>query len=331
MSCRGLNANPDPQGPWPELQMLIHSRFSVDVLCVGHASYDLIMTVDRHPGPDEKCSATSLVESGGGPAANAAVTVARLGGSAAFAGYLGEDLHGCEHLKELKREGVRTDLIVRGKHPTPLSFILVKPNGNRTVVNSKTGTPPLHVDQIDFACCAPTTILFDGHEPTISKPLAEAARNRGVITVLDAGSVHRGTLELLPLVDYLVASERFALDFTREQDPERAFRALKDEVRSAVVTFGERGLKWKDGRTEGSLPAFSVEAVDTTGAGDTFHGAFALEIARGTGFVGALIFASAAAAMSCKSLGARLSIPTREEVLGLLRQQKNSPVLAEKL
>jgi sugar/nucleoside kinase (ribokinase family) len=74
-----------------------------------------------------------------------------------------------------------------------------------------------------------------------------------------------------------------------------------------------------------------VAAVDTTGAGDTFHGAFALEIARGASFVSALIFASAAAAMSCKNLGARLSIPTRKEVLRLLRQQEISPVLAEKL
>lgn len=310
--------------------MLHNSSFTLDVLCVGHASYDLIMTVDRHPGPDEKCSATGLVKSGGGPAANAAVAVARLGGSAAFAGYLGEDLYGCKHLKELEREGVRTDLIALGKHPTPLSFILVKPNGNRTVVNFKTATPPLNVDQINFACCSPTAILFDGHEPWISKPLVEAARNRGAITVLDAGSVHRGTLALLPLVDYLVASERFALDFTREQDPERAFRTLKQNSRSVVVTLGRRGLKWKDGHNEGVLPAFSVDAVDTTGAGDTFHGAFALEIARGASFASALVFASAAAALSCRRLGARLSIPTREDVQGLLRQQKISPVLTER-
>jgi sulfofructose kinase len=302
------------------------SCFVTDVLCVGHASFDLTMTVARHPGPDEKCSATGLVQGGGGPAANAAVAVARLGGRAAFAGYLGEDVYGCEHLTELQREGVRTDLVMRGTYPTPLSFILVKLTGQRTVVNARLGTPFLELDQIDFAGCSPQVILVDGHEPLISSPLAESSRNHGIITVLDAGSVRQGTLELMPLVDYLIASERFAQDFTGEQDLERAFGVLKQQAPSVVVTLGERGLRWSRCGEEGSLPAFSIEAVDTTGAGDTFHGAFALEIARGASFASALVFASAAAALSCRSLGARVGIPMRHEVQGFLSRQRISPV-----
>lgn len=302
------------------------SGLVTDVLCVGHASLDLTMTVVRHPGPDEKCSATGLVQCGGGPAANAAVAVARLGGRAAFAGYLGEDVYGCEHLTELQREGVCTELVMRGTYPTPLSFILVKPTGLRTVVNARLGTPFLRRDQIDFAGCSPQVILFDGHEPLISSPLAESSRNHGIISVLDAGSVRQGTLELMPLVDYLIASERFAQEFTREQDLGRAFGVLKRQAPSVIVTLGERGLWWSRGGKEGSLPAFSIEAVDTTGAGDTFHGAFALEIARGASFASALVFASAAAALSCRSLGARLSIPMRHEVEGFLSRRRISPV-----
>ena len=308
--------------------MRLLPHFATDVLCVGHASFDLTMTVARHPGPDEKCSATGLVKCGGGPAANAAVAVARLGGRSAFAGYLGEDLYGSEHLNELQQEGVRTDLVLRGKHPTPISLILVKPTGNRTVVNSRIGTPYLAVDQVHFACCTPQVILFDGHEPVISKPLAESARERGIITVLDAGSVHRGTLELLPWVDYLVASERFARDFSGEDDVEKAFSALKQQAPSVVVTLGERGLRGKSCNSEGGLPAFAIEAVDTTGAGDTFHGAFALELAQGASFASALIFASAAATLACRCLGARPGIPTRREVQEFLNQQKILPVLA---
>ena len=302
------------------------SCFVTDVLCVGHASFDLTMTVALHPGPDEKCSATGLVQGGGGPAANAAVAVARLGGRAAFAGYLGEDVYGCEHLSELQRDGVSTDLVMRGTYPTPLSFILVKPTGHRTVVNARLGTPFLGLDQIDFAGCSPQVILFDGHEHVISSPLAESSRNHGIITVLDAGSVRQGTLELMPLVDYLIASERFAQDFTGEQDFGRAFGLLKQQAPSVVVTLGERGLRWSRYGEEGSLPAFSIEAVDTTGAGDTFHGAFALEIARRASFVSALVFASAAAALSCRSLGGRAGIPMRHEVQGLMSRQRISPV-----
>ncbi len=302
--------------------------FATDVLCVGHASFDLTMTVARHPGPDEKCSATGLVKSGGGPAANAAVAVARLGGRSAFAGFLGEDPHGTEHLSELHHEGVRTDLVVRGKFPTSISMILVKPTGDRTVVNARIGTPCLTVGQVDFSRCSPQVILFDGHEPVISRPLAESARERGIITVLDAGSVHQGTLALLPLVDYLVASERFARDFSGQDDLEKAFHALKRQAPSVVVTLGEQGLEGRNGSNEGRLPAFPIEAVDTTGAGDTFHGAFALELARGASFVSALVFASAAAALSCRSLGARPGIPTRREVQEFLSQQRALPILS---
>lgn len=309
--------------------MRLSPCLAIDVLCVGHATFDLTMTVAQHPGPDEKCSATGLVQCGGGPAANAAIAVARLGGSSAFAGYLGEDVYGSEHLNELEREGVHTDLVVRGKQPTPLSLILVKPTGNRTVVNSRIGTPFLTVDQVDFSGCSPQVILFDGHEPLLSTPLAKSARERGIITVLDAGSVHQGTLELLPLVDYLIASERFAQDFSRKPDLERAFSVLKQHAPSVVVTLGERGLKGRSCGSEGWLPAFPIEAVDTTGAGDTFHGAFALELAQGASFASALIFASAAAALSCKSLGARPGIPTRREVQEFLSQQSVLPVLAK--
>jgi sulfofructose kinase len=295
---------------------------TLEVLCVGHASFDLTMTVEHHPGPDEKCSATGLVKCGGGPAANASVAIARLGGTSAFAGYLGEDFYGTQHLDELRLNGVLTELVVRGMHPTPLSFILVKPDGSRTVINCKTGTPLLEIEQIDFSCCSPKVILFDGHEPQISLPLANSARRNRVVTVLDAGSVRQGTVVLTPLVDYLAASEKYARDFTGEQDMRQALKALHRQAPFVVITRGEKGLIWKNVDGEGTLPGFPVKALDTTGAGDTFHGAFALEIARGAGFHSALVFASAAAAMSCEKFGARLGIPTRIEVEDYLRQRQ---------
>jgi sulfofructose kinase len=295
---------------------------TVQVLCVGHASFDLTMTVDHHPGPDEKCSAIGLVKCGGGPAANAAVAVARLGGTSAFAGYLGQDYYGTQHFEELILNGVSTELVVRGLHPTPLSFILVKPDGSRTVINYKMGTQLLKVEQIDLAHCSPKVALFDGHEPLLSLPLANSARNKGVVTVLDAGSVHKGTVALAPLVDYLVASEKYARDFTGEQDMHWALKALQRQAPSVVITCGKKGLVWRNEDGEGTLPAFSVETLDTTGAGDTFHGAFALEIARGAGFHSALLFASAAAALSCKQFGARPSIPSRAEAEDYLRHMQ---------
>jgi sulfofructose kinase len=115
----------------------------VDVLCVGHASYDLVFSVSRHPGKDEKIFANGFLGCGGEPAANAAVIVSRLGFKSAFAGYLGRDVFGEMHNKELIADGVHSDLIVRGDLPTPVSMILVKPDGKRALINYKGETTPL--------------------------------------------------------------------------------------------------------------------------------------------------------------------------------------------
>lgn len=286
----------------------------IDVLCIGHASYDLVLPVDHHPEADEKCFASGLIGAGGGPAANAAVAVARLGGTAAFAGYLGLDHFGNLHLDELRTEGVSDDLIVRGNSPTPLSMILVKPDGKRTVVTYKAGAPVLDPGQIDFSDVQSKAILFDGHEPAISVLQAMEARKRGIVTVLDAGSVHAGTVQLAPLCGCVIASEKFARDFCKEKDPRAAVRSIAGICPVAVVTLGAGGLVWAAGGKSGELSAFPVKAVDTTGAGDIFHGAFTLRKAMGDDLPSALRYASAAAALGCSRMGARPSIPRKEEV-----------------
>jgi sulfofructose kinase len=325
---------------------MIAKSVNIDVLCVGHASYDLVFQVDHDPGADEKCFAASLVSSGGGPAANAAVTVARLGGTAAFAGYLGRDLFGTMHFEELVSEGVITDLVVRdrrdagsprpnirspgsippGPAATALSSILVKPDGKRTVVTYAGSTPVLEPGEVDFTPVRPAAILFDGHQPAISLPLAIEAKRQKIPIILDAGSVHKGTLELTPLCGYLVASEKFARDLSKEKDPGRALECLAKIAPVAVITLGEAGLVWASradaphqAPLRGNLESFPVIAVDTTGAGDIFHGAFALCIARGDSLLPALRFASAAAALGCTKMGARIGIPFRSEVQSFLQ------------
>lgn len=293
----------------------------VDVLCIGHAAYDLTMGVDHHPQADEKMVADSLVCCGGGPSANGAVTVTRLGGSAAWCGYLGSDLHGEAHIRELQAEGVDVSLAVRGANPSPLSTILAKPDGSRCVINHKSDTPWLAADAVDFSTVSPKCILVDGHEPLLSLPLVQQAKAAGIPTVLDAGSVRKGTEELAPLVDYLVSSKRFAFDYCNTNDPEKAVRMMAEVAPNAVVTLGHDGLVWACSGESGYLPAFRVEAVDTTGAGDAFHGAFALGVARKMTWSDLLSFASAAGALTSTKLGARIGIPTASEVEHFLQRQ----------
>jgi sulfofructose kinase len=306
----------------------------IDVLCVGRANYDLTLGVSRQPGPDEKTVASWLLECGGGPAANAAVTVARLGQRVAFLGYLGWDVWGERHFQEFQQAGVRTDFILRGDYPTPLSVILVKPDGQRTVVNYHHDTPYLQPGVFDLTSVAPKVILFDGHEPELSFALLHQARQRRIPTLLDAGSVHPGTQALVagivdpghsdpspayPGVDYLVCSEKFAHDFTALADETQAAQELAAFSPNVVVTLGARGLVWANAAGQGRLPSFPVQVVDTTGAGDAFHGAFAVCLAAGKPWLESLRYASAVAAISCTKRGARVEYPSNQQVIEFMR------------
>jgi len=295
----------------------------LDVLCVGHASFDIAMSVPHHPDPDEKMLADALILGGGGPAANAAVQVARLGGSSGFCGDLGHDIFGEEHIEELAHEGVDTGLTVRGGHASPVSQILAKPDGSRSVVNFKGDTPWLPADAVELRrieALAPSVILFDGHEPLLSATICDWAKAQNIPTVLDAGSVHRGTRELASRVDYLVASEKFAHNFCAEDTLEGCLASLAEHAPNIVITCGARGLIWHRDGQSGKLPAYAIKCLDSTGAGDAFHGAFALAVARGVAWEETLLFASAAGAMACTKLGARAALPDKHQLKALMHR-----------
>lgn len=286
-----------------------------DVVCIGHASYDLVFSVPYHPGQDEKMVADSLLGCGGGPAANAAVTAARLGFKVAFAGYLGRDAFGDSHYTELQTHAIDTRFILRGDSPTPLSTILVKPDGQRALINYKGNTLALTADAIDFAGISTRTVLFDGHEPHISLTLLSQL-GKDIPTILDAGSLHSGTQLLMDKVDYLVCSEKFARQYAG--DPETALLQLAALSPNVVITLGEYGLIWRRGHEAGRLSAPSVSAIDTTGAGDAFHGAFAAAIAANLDWCEVLRYASAAGALCCTKMGARPGLPDRRALNALL-------------
>jgi sulfofructose kinase len=286
---------------------LVVSACELDVICVGHASYDHVFSVPHHPAADEKLFADTLVGCGGGPAANAAVTVARLGLKAGLAGYLGRDVHGQLHEAELRAEGVDTRYVVRGDAPTPVSVVLVKPDGTRTLVCYKGGTAKLDGTQLDLSGLTAKVALFDGHEPDVSELLLRGPQ----VTVLDAGSLHAGTEALMFCVDHLVCSEKFASQWLGESRPELALGQLAERAPVVVITLGQRGLIWRRGGESGALPAFPVNAVDTTGAGDAFHGAYAAALALELPWLDTLRFASAAGAACCEKLGARPGMPGR--------------------
>jgi len=256
---------------------------------------------------------------GGGPAANAAVAIARLGGKAAFGGYLGNDAFGNSHLSEFEAEGVITDWIERGSTPTPIAAVIIKPSGERTIIDHCDSATRLTAIDAIFENHTPKVVLIDGHQPLASLDIVNEARRRGIPTILDAGSLHDGTELLYNKVDYLITSEKFARQFSKEELPTHALESLSGAATHIAVTWGAEGVYWSDERGQIThTPAFNIEAIDTTGAGDAFHGAFALAIARKTQLKVAYRYASAVGALTCMTCGARNAFPQSEVVEKLL-------------
>ncbi|EIQ00119.1 sugar kinase, ribokinase [Opitutaceae bacterium TAV1] len=292
----------------------------IDVLCAGFACMDFSLTVPRHPAADEKLRAGSLGITGGGPAANAAVQVARLGGRTAFAGCVGHDLSGEQLRRAFADEGVGTSALVATLPQTPLAVILVKPDGRRSVVSHReTGAcpePPFPPARV---------VLIDGHRPEWTAGLAAHARACPAPLVLDAGSLNDATRDAARVADHVVASEAFACAALDGAPPDEAgleklAARLSRPDATWVVTLGARGLVWRHEGKAGRLPAFRVRVADTNGAGDAFHGGYAFALACGLPFVEMLRFASATAALACTRPGGWPSLPRAEEVERCLRE-----------
>lgn len=289
----------------------------IDVLCIGHAAYDLSMFVDEFPRENSKCETREMLETCGGPAANAAYLLSKWGARCAFGGLVGDDGFGRQIRDDFVSAGTDVSLLeLRSGHATPLSTILInKKNGSRTIVNRKLPAP--------FACDTrafmPTVLYFDGHE--LDASLSALAAHPAAISILDAGSWREGTATLAGKVHYLAASERFALQATglSELESHSARRECARQLRArygttVVVTLGEAGLFYDEGQGYQHLPAFPAQAVDTTAAGDIFHGAFAFGILRKLPLLDSLRLGTMAAALSVEARGGRTSIPNLERV-----------------
>lgn len=282
---------------------------SVTVVTVGLAVLDLVLGVDRFPSAPGKQFARSSALVGGGPAATAAVAVARLGGRAMFVGRIGDDPVGGLILHDLATEGVRTDAVgVVSGATSPMSSVLVDATGERSIVNHL--DPGLHLDP-PGPLPAGDAYVADVRWPAGAEAAMVEAAERGVPGVLDLDRTDRG----VPEAAVSAASHVVAAADAFDADPEDTLEALAQRTAAAVaVTAGARGVaRLVDGRVRWLAPP-AVEVVDTLGAGDVFHGAFALALAEGRDDLRALRFASAAAAVKCTRPGGRAGIPNRAEV-----------------
>ncbi len=288
------------------------------LLAIGHAALDRVVQVDLFPGADEKAQVTLLTDGGGGPAATAMVTVARMGGRGVLCAAVGQDAAGERIRDELQSEGVDIQpMQVRAGCRSPLSYVVVEQKtASRTIFWDRGNAPQLSPDEIPAGLVeGAAALLVDGHQGPAQRAAARRARQAGVPVVLDGGSLRPSTRELLELTDHAVVSERFARDWCGETGEEglRALQAAGPAV--AVITLGERGCIGAQGGETLTIPALPVRAVDTNGAGDVFHGAYLMGLDRGLSLLQRLHLAGAAAGLACRTPGARPGIPGLQEAL----------------
>lgn len=296
---------------------------------LGLCALDFTFAVQKYPRLDEKIEAAAFSRQGGGPVPTALCTLAKFGVKSAFVGICGADSDGRLIRDELKRFGVDTKrMILDPDSRTPRAFIIVdRESGKRTVILDRTESTALSPDELDIRYIRRADyLLIDGREPEASLTAAALVKKAGGEVIVDAGSPRKYFGDLLPFVDHLVASNRFSIDFTQEIDPGKAAIKLAHMgFKSVVITSGRKGCV---GATpDGQLfqqDAFDVDIVDTTGAGDVFHGAYVYGLIQRWELPQILEFASAAAALKCTRLGGRRGIPEVDEVYELIESAQTS-------
>jgi sulfofructose kinase len=295
------------------------------VLCVGVAVLDNIFAIDRFPREPTKVFAHKFGHTGGGPAANGAVTVARLGGAASLWARVGGDAVGRIIVDELAacEVDVRKVRRVEGGR-SGVSAVLIDEGGDRFITAFADRTLDadpswLPLDEIGSY----DAVLCDVRWPAASETVLRAARLKGVRTILDADLTNDDAVpRLLGLADYAVFSAPALTRLSGQSDPEVGLRAAQERTPGAVaVTLGDQGFAWLEDGVFHRRPAFSVTAIDTLAAGDVFHGAFALGVAEGLSIAEAGSFAAAAAAVKCTRWGGRAGIPSRAELEAFLGAQ----------
>lgn len=296
------------------------------IVGIGANVFDTLYTVEKYPAEDTKMRADTIKVSGGGPCATGLVAASKLGQSCAFIGNLSDDNGAKFLMDDFKKYGVDTQYIkIKPGYDTFCSCIwLAKETTSRTCVFFKGNVPTTEIDQdIEKAIADAEVLMIDGNDMTAAIEGAKIAKQNGTKVLYDAGGLYEGVENLLPYADILIPSEEFALGHTKTQTAEEATKILFEKYlpEIVVITQGKNGGIIYDGKTIETYPAFLVDAVDSNGSGDVFHGAFAFAITNNMDYKKACVFSSAVSALKCTKVGAREGVPTYDETIKFLKER----------
>ena len=284
------------------------------IVGIGANVFDTLITLQKYPDEDTKSKCESVRQSGGGPVATGLVAAAKLGAKCAYLGNLADDAGGVFLKADLERFDVSTEYcrVLPGYSSFSSCIWLSRERGTRTVVFDRGNLPGTKLDDAMKRVIATARLLMvDGNDLDAAVEAAKIAERNGTKVLYDAGGLYDGIERLLPFADYLIPSEEFALGFTGETTAEDAAKVLfaKFSPELVVITQGKRGGIVFDGKTVRTYPALPATVVDSNGAGDVFHGAFAFAVTRAYDPYRACVFASATSALKCEKIGARDGAP----------------------
>lgn len=284
------------------------------IVGIGANVYDTLITLKSYPSEDTKTRCDGVRRSGGGPVATGLVAAAKLGAACAYLGDFADDEGGAFLKADFARFGVSTAYSLTLPGYTSFSSViwLASDKATRTVVFDKGDLPGTALDEKRKTAIAEAELLMvDGNDLDAAVEAAKIAKASRTKVLYDAGGLYDGVERLLPFADYLIPSEEFALGFTGEKTADVAAKKLFAEFSPelVVITQGKRGGIVFDGKTVRTYPALPATVIDSNGAGDVFHGAFAFAVTRAYDPYRACVFASATSALKCEKIGARDGAP----------------------
>jgi len=295
------------------------------IVVVGSSNTDMVLKMDRLPGPGETLIGDEFIMAAGGKGANQAVAAARLGGKVTFIARVGQDIFGQQAIEGFTKEGISTDFIVQDKvSPSGVALIFVDQKGENSIgvasgANGQLTVQDVSAARVEFETANVLLLQLETPIETV-RFASRSAREMGVMVILNPAPARALDDDLLCNVTVLTPNESEAglltgVSITDDASAEEAARRLKQRgVENVIITLGAKGALVVNEDSAQLVPSKVVQAVDTTAAGDAFNGALAFALAKGKPIMEAVRFANLAGALSATRMGAQPSMPTLKEL-----------------
>lgn len=302
-----------------------------DVVGIGRNCVDYLAVLPELPEPNSKVPMKEFRVVGGGQATTALAALSRLGLKTAYFGVVGGDPGGRLVLDGLRAEGVDVSgAVVADDLTTPAALIFVDEGaGTRTIAYQPTPSGWLSSGMVDMdAILSTRCLMIDPHETEFGLEIISPAKEREIPVIYDAEHRTAGFYEMLAAADYIIGSEDVIATLGAADPGEALEEIFSYGARASVITLGSKGAIALDAGGFIHQPAYRVDVVDTTAAGDAFHAGFAYGILRGWGLKKILSFSNAMGALVCRGLGGRESLPTLEEVNEFMERERVDSVIS---